>query len=77
MTFLVKMKKKLEYSRFALFLSKIKNLESILTFFDFNFNEHKETYVGLTATEFKDRHRNHKTSLNKKNYSNSTTLREW
>ena len=36
-----------------------------MTFFDFNFNEHKETYVGLTATEFKDRHRNHKTSLEK------------
>ena len=33
-----------------------------------------ETYVGLTATEFKDRHRNHKTSLNNKNYSNATTL---
>ena len=33
-----------------------------------------ETYVGLTATEFKDRHRNHKTSMNNKSYSNSTTL---
>ena len=33
-----------------------------------------ETYVGLSATEFKDRHRNHKTSLNNKSYSNSTTL---
>ena len=33
-----------------------------------------ETYVGLTATEFKDRHRNHKTSLNNKSYSNSPTL---
>ena len=33
-----------------------------------------ETYVGLTATTFKERHSNHKTSFKNKNYSNSTTL---
>ena len=33
-----------------------------------------ETYVGLTATDFKARHSNHKTSMNNKNYSSATTL---
>ena len=33
-----------------------------------------ETYVGLTATEFKDRYRNHKKSLKNKNYSSETSL---
>ena len=33
-----------------------------------------DTYVGLTATEFKERHRNHKTSFKNKNYSGATSL---
>ena len=33
-----------------------------------------ETYVGLTSTEFKDRFRNHKTSINNRNHRKATTL---
>ena len=33
-----------------------------------------ETYVGLSATEFKDRYRNHKTSFKNRNHSKATTL---
>ena len=33
-----------------------------------------ETYVGMTSTEFKDRHRNHKKSFNHYTYKAETTL---
>ena len=33
-----------------------------------------ETYVGLASTEFKDRYRNHKTSINNRSHSTATTL---
>ena len=37
-------------------------------------NDKFETYVGLTADDFKKRYRNHKTSFEHKSYRNSTEL---
>ena len=37
-------------------------------------NDKFETYVGLTADDFKTRYRNHKTSFEHKSYRNSTEL---
>ena len=36
-----------------------------------------QTYVGLTANEFKTRHRNHKSSFNNRKYENSSELSKY
>ena len=36
-----------------------------------------ETYIGMTATEFKDRYANHKQSFNKSKHRNQTTLSQY